>query len=265
MLPRLAATLATLCFLFAAIPAGAQTRVHGTLHDQASGEPLVGGTVTISTNRGRWNRVVRTDSVGGWEFRALMPGPYRLRAVRLGYRESGGEVEIGGDSLVEVRIRLAVEAVALEPLVVVTERPPEVSPVLRGFYDRMRSGPGRFVTRAEIADRHPGRVTDLLRGIPNIQISASGSGGQGGVLSRGSAAGRCSAVVFVDGMRISHPPGGGRGAAGGNVSIDDYVQPLDVEGIEIYRGESDTPAEFLTRWAGCGTIVIWTRRGGRRG
>ena len=50
--------------------------------------------------------------------------------------------------------------------------------------------------------------------------------------------------------------------------VDNYVPVIEmiqaeVEGIEIYRGESDTPAEFTTRWVQCGTVVVWTRRGFR--
>jgi hypothetical protein len=73
-------------------------------------------------------------------------------------------------------------------------------------------------------------------------------------------------VFFVDGMLVSQPSNGGpwRGGSRTDQAIDDYVHPNEVEGIEIYRGESDTPAEFITRWVGCGTVVIWTRRGEMR-
>lgn len=261
MRARPAALAAALALVLWHAPGEAQTRVHGTLLDDASGDALQGGSITISTNRGRWQRSVRTDSAGAWAFAGLVPGLYRLRGTRLGFREAGGELEIAGDTLIEVRLRMAAEAVLLEPLTVVGRIEPEVSPVLRGFYHRMRRGPGRFVTRAEIDDRRPSRVTDLLRTLPNVHVAAPRPGTGGGALSRGSAGGRCSVVVYVDGMLLTRPGSGSRGSA---LSVDDYVQPSDVEGIEVYRGESDTPAEFLTRNAGCGTIVIWTRRGGRR-
>lgn len=246
-------------------PLDAQTRVHGAVLEAASEQPLAGAVVTISTNRGRWQRSVRTDSAGAWGFAGLPRGPYRLHAARVGYRDASGELEIAGDTALSVSIRMAVEAVVLEPLTVIGRAVPEVSPVLRGFYERMRNGPGRFVTRAEIEDRRPSQVTDMLRGMPNVRLAAPGSGMGGGVLSRGSASGRCSVVVFVDGMRLTQATFGGRGVGSSDVPIDDYVHPGDVEGIEVYRGESDTPAEFMTRWVGCGTVVIWTRRGGRRG
>ena len=250
----------------AVIPCGAaaQTLVRGTLVDDATGEALAGATVVISTNRGRWQRSVRTDGVGGWRFESVAAGPYRLRSTRLGYREVAGDVAVAGDSLLEVHIRMSAEAVVLAPLTVVARQEPQVSPVLQGFYARLRRGPGRFVTRAEIEERQPSRVSDLLRGIPNLTVGASRGSPTGGVLSRGSASGRCSVVVFVDGMRLNVPTPSARGPQNSPVPIDDYVHPLDVEGVEIYRGESDTPAEFATRWVSCGTVVIWTRRGGRR-
>ena len=44
--------------------------------------------------------------------------------------------------------------------------------------------------------------------------------------------------------------------------IDEVISPGSVEGIEVYRGLSTVPAEFLNPDAECGVIAIWTRRGG---
>ncbi|RMH14199.1 MAG: hypothetical protein D6701_11515, partial [Gemmatimonadetes bacterium] len=41
----------------------------------------------------------------------------------------------------------------------------------------------------------------------------------------------------------------------------DLIRPEDIEAIEVYRGASEVPAEFGGSDAGCGAIVIWTRRG----
>ncbi|HLM68463.1 MAG TPA: TonB-dependent receptor plug domain-containing protein, partial [Longimicrobium sp.] len=170
------------------------------------------------------------------------------------------------DSVVELRLLMAVASVALEPVTVVARSPRRVSPTLRGFYQRMSNGPGRFVTREEIESRRPTRVTDVLRNMPNLNLIPGRGGMGGGTMSRGSSGGRCSVVFFIDGMLVSTPANGvpWRGGARTDRPIDDYVQPGDIEGIEIYRGESDTPAEFVTRYVSCGTIVIWTRRGEMR-
>jgi hypothetical protein len=56
--------------------------------------------------------------------------------------------------------------------------------------------------------------------------------------------------MWIDGQRA---PG---------IEIDE-LPVNDIEGIELYRGASTTPAQF---WQGsgpsCGTVVIWTRTPG---
>lgn len=264
---RVCLAAAGLAALLAARPATAQIQVRGVVLDAVSGAPISSARVHLSASRGRWREEMLTDSAGGFVFQDVRPGPYRLRARRVGYRESGGALRLSADSVVELQLRMSVASVALQPVTVVARSRRNVSPVLEGFYGRLERGQGRFVTREEIEARHPTRVTDMLRSIPNLNGSA-GRGGVGGMtLSRGSSGDRCTVVFFIDGMLVSQPSMGSpfRGGARQDQAIDDYVSPYEVEGIEIYRGESDTPAEFVTRWVGCGTIVIWTRRGEMRG
>lgn len=268
--------------LLAARPAPAQIVVQGILLDAASGTPIPSARVALTGTRGQWRGEMLTDSTGGFLFDDVRPGSYRLRTSRVGYRESRGALHLSADSVVQLELKMAVARVALEPVTVVARSRRNVSPVLEGFYGRLERGQGHFVTREEIEARRPGRVTDMLRGTSSLTSSSSRGGVGSGTLSRGSNGERCTVVVFVDGMLISQPSmsgtvvgggGGGRtrvgrGGGGGpreDQSIDDYVHPNDVQGIEIYRGESDTPAEFITRWVSCGTIVIWTRRGEPRG
>jgi hypothetical protein len=249
--------------LLAARPAISQVLVQGRLLDDASGAPIVGARVALTATRGRWRGELVTDSAGGFRFEDVRSGPYRLRASRVGYRDASGALRLSADSVVDIELRLAVAAVALAPLTVVGRSQRRVSPVLQGFYGRLERGQGRFVTREEIEARHPVRVTDMLRSIPNLNSSTARGGVGGATLSRGSSGDRCTVVFFVDGMLVSQPTMGSpfRGGPRHDQAIDDYVQPGEVEGIEIYRGEGDTPAEFVTRWVQCGTIVIWTRRG----
>ncbi len=263
--------------LLAARPAPAQILVHGVLLDAASNAPIPSAVVALTGTGGQWRGEMVTDSVGAFAFQDVRPGTYRLRTSRVGYRESRGALRLTADSIVQLELKMAMARVQLEPVTVVARARRGVSPVLQGFYARMEQGQGRFVTREEIQSRRPGRVTDMLRGIPNITSHGSRQGTGGGTITRGSSGDRCTVVVWIDGMMVSQPSAMGtatggsafrspRGAGGGggpreDQSIDDYVHPNDVEGIEVYRGESDTPAEFMTRWVSCGTVVIWTRRG----
>lgn len=263
----LVAGLAAAAALLAARPAPAQILVRGVLLDASTRAPITAARIALTATRGRWRGEMLTDSVGGFLFENVAPGPYSLRARRVGYRDSGGQLRLSADSIVELELRMAVASVALEPVTVVTRSQRNVGPVLEGFYRRLARGQGRFVTREEIETRHPSRVTDMLRNLPNLNSSAARGGVGGATMSRGSSGDRCTVVFFVDGMLVSQPSQQGspwRGGGRTDQAIDDYVHPNEVEGIEIYRGESDTPAEFVTRWVGCGTVVIWTRRGEMR-
>jgi hypothetical protein len=253
--------------LLAARPAPAQIQVRGTLVDASTRAPIISARIALVATRGRWRGEMLTDSVGGFTFDDVRPGPYSLRAQRVGYRDVGGQLRLSADSVVTLELRMAVNSVALEPVTVVTRSQRNVGPVLEGFYRRLARGQGRFVTREEIETRHPSRVTDMLRNLPNLNANAPRGGVGGSTMSRGSSGDRCTVVFFVDGMMVSQPSTMGGNWRGGarDQAIDDYVHPSEVEGIEIYRGESDTPAEFTTRWVGCGTVVIWTRRGEMRG
>jgi hypothetical protein len=71
--------------------------------------------------------------------------------------------------------------------------------------------------------------------------------------------GPCRPAVYVDGTYVF----GGRNTPAGTEGdrIDDYVIPTEVEAVEVYDSPGSLPAEFGGSRAGCGVVVIWTRRG----
>jgi hypothetical protein len=46
-------------------------------------------------------------------------------------------------------------------------------------------------------------------------------------------------------------------------TVDDVVDPRDIEAIEVYRSGADVPAQFggMGPFTRCGVVVVWTRRG----
>lgn len=42
--------------------------------------------------------------------------------------------------------------------------------------------------------------------------------------------------------------------------VIDQFSAVELDAIEVYRGASETPIEFGGRGAGCGTVLLWTRR-----
>ena len=116
--------------------------------------------------------------------------------------------------------------------------------------------------------------------VPGMRLGGTTVGGRRTVVSTRALRGwgSCPVQVFVDGFhmnrRIIRRAEGITAAlvdsSGGaifneesdpNFSIDDHIVPSSIEGIEVYKGTSDVPAEFWTPDAMCGTVVIWSRRG----
>lgn len=116
-----------------------------------------------------------------------------------------------------------------------------------GFEQRRRSGWGRYVTRDDILRRMPAHIQYMLEGFPGLQIV-----GNGQVRIARNVGLSCTASVFVDGMYLQ--------------AFDlNMIDVMSVYGVEVYRGSSDTPPQFQpVGRAGCGAVVIWTRRGVER-
>ncbi|HEU0014402.1 MAG TPA: carboxypeptidase regulatory-like domain-containing protein [Longimicrobium sp.] len=246
--------LALLLALAGAAPAAAQTVVAGRVLDDADVAPVAGTTVELLGRGDRPTAAARTDSAGGFHL-VVQPGRYRMRVGRVGYRGvTTQQLTLVHRDSVEVEVRLDKEVVLMSPLTVVGRK--YLNPHLQGFEERRRMGRGHFITREQIEERNAGRVSDLVTYAAGVRLTAPGRGSARG--SRGVASmrggGRCSAQIFVDGMLITRP--------GFDQSLDDYVDAEDVEGIEIYQG-MQVPAEFQARGSECGTVVVWTRRGGR--
>lgn len=242
-------------FVLLVVAATAQQPVmlHGRIADDVTSVGIAFVDVELIDGLGYVVGRTRTDPTGEFSFRVRRPGGYYLRTHHPGYEEATSPaLRLGQHDVVHVEMRLAVNAVLLAPLEIVARSPARSSPVLDSYRARLRSGLGTFITRAEIESRQPGYVTDLLATLPGVRLeyTAGGSNSRVVYMARGQS---CPADLYVDGMRVS------RGAP---VSIDELVSPPTVEAIEVYRGLSTIPAEFLSSESSrCGVVAIWTRRG----
>lgn len=264
----------------AAVPAAGQGWVSGRLRDTRDGEPVVRGSVVLLTAEGRIRREVETDSVGVFVFEGVTPGRFRLRASRVGYNTvQSGYLNLSHNDTVVVDMRVSVTEVVLDPVTVVARSAPRSSAMLRGFYERVDRGMGRYITRDAIERRNASYVTDLILTVPGVRSGGWQPGGRQLYLSRSFKTGPegCPMQFFVDNVHVNRSSSllatsavlsaGGDTTAdamisrGGQPSIDEFVDPVSVEGIEVYPGLGSVPAEFSSPQARCGTVVIWTRRG----
>lgn len=245
--------LPALAFVAMAGSAAAQT-ISGRVMDDVSGNPLESVHVVILDDEGHNFGETFSNEAGG--FRLVLPrsGDWVIAADLIGYGSVQSEpMEIGPDERVTVEIRMAVEAIPMEP-VVVTGRVAHMNSDIQAFYDRAErgrlSGLGRFVTREDIDRSAPLEPSDLLRTMPGIRVTRRATAwGSGSSIQMSSG---CVPAIFVDGTQINR--------FRASDDLDDFVAAYSIEGIEVYRGAGQQVGRFHDD-RGCGLILVWTRRG----
>jgi hypothetical protein len=225
---------------------GAQT-LRGTVLDASSRVPIAGTSIQVQSDRGSQPRRATTDSVGSFTINMSSAGLYTIVATRIGYIQHRGDtVRIRDSESVKVEIALDRSIVVLRPVIVV-ER---ISWLPDGFEQRRAAGFGRFLTRMDIENRRGSRTTDLLRGMPGLQLIPARRGrGSGNALMMRGTAGLCSPAVWIDGIPITD---------GGN-ALDDLLNPSALEAVEVYNSTTNAPIQYRT--GNCGVLLFWTRRG----
>ena len=232
--------------LFAAQQTAAQS-VRGKLLDQYTNEPIPNATVTLVTpDNSPVGPSVKSGNDGSFTIQAPRPGVYRLRAELPGYVAAmTPAIELAPGDQLNITWRLVAGVIQIRPVAIVANARP-TSPRLKGFMDRaQRRGFGYFITRDKIEQQRPFRVTDLLRTVPGLQVLPS-TRGFGDIVRTTEG---CTPAVYLDGSRF---PLMGE-------SIDDLINPMALEGIEVYSHAVEVPAEFQGPFATCGVIGLWTR------
>ena len=234
--------LGTVVFLFPSTQLGAQ-QIGGTVIDIVTGDPVPAVTVELVDTTSAVVLSVEADDAGRFVLAVPAPGAYEIAAHHDGYGSTtSAPFELEQEDTLTVEYRMAPDVIVLNP-VTVTASARRPSGRLGGFEERARrAAGGRFISREEIERRRPLHTSDLLVGMPGVQLVERGMGGNS-VLLRG-----CAPAVFIDGIRVR----------GGASSIDDLVSPIEIAGIEVYRGP-EVPVEFSGPGSGCGAILIWTQ------
>ena len=182
----------------------------------------IDGTVVDTTGRGiggvdvvvmGGSEVVRTNRAGAYRIDSVAPGPHLLRFRRLGLQPQTISVVTNPDDVTGVDVIMGPLVHRLD-VVEVQASNGEISRVPKVFADRMRTGMGIYITPAQIANHHAVKTSDLLRGIPGIEVvevgyTATVRTGRGVVTINGSA--YSDLPVYVN---DSYASGGGAPALG---------------------------------------------------
>lgn len=252
--PQLSLVLLALAALAAAPPrpASAQT-IMGVVVEHGTERRIPGVALLLIDDRGETRAETLADDSGAFILSAPGPGIFVVAAEMIGLASiRSGPLDLDPGEELVVEVRMAIEAVALDPLVV-TSRKQTMGHQLAGFHDRMargrRSGFGHFISREDVDRMMPLESTDLLRTAPGVRV-ITGRAGRGAGLRM---SGGCIPAIYVDGMQVNRSPMR-------NVSLDEIVPAMALEGIEVYRGPSAQQGSYYDS-NGCGLILVWTRRG----
>jgi hypothetical protein len=245
----------------AATPAAAQV-VKGRVILAGTDRGIADAAVFLLTAEGQRLASATTDTAGAFSVFAPRLGMFRLRAEHIGMTTvESAPFQVNVSQAVEVVLRMDVTAVPLDPLTVTARSDLDIG-FLAGYYERVarhdRVGFGHVFTRDRIQERQALDVADLLRDVPSVSV-VEVAGRLPSILFRTSR-GECIPKVYINGIRQNRgntPPS--------PAVVDEAVRPVDLEGVEVYRGINEMPAEYYDE-GHCGVILLWTRRdadGGR--
>lgn len=227
-----------LCFCAGGLRAQPTTSISGTTVDGRTGIPVVGAAITIPV----LSRSTTSDRTGKFVHAALEAGPYEVQVHAVGYTPASKSFQVSeGQAVVYTFVLTAIAPPDL-PKVLVTARGPSVGSRFDDFDRRRASKRGQFMTRSEIEARNAMSISDLLQSMRGLRFDCVGF--TCSVEAARSAHG-CAPAYFVDG-RLS-------------TTFGPSTPVRDIQGIEVYLGPSETPAEYLGPDSGCGAIGIWTK------
>jgi len=227
-------------------------RIQGRVVEEGTGTGVEAATIEL---RGT-DRVQISGEGGRFAFDRIPPGEYVLGVEHLAYASVSIPISIAeADAVYQVEIRVAPEAIALEPMVVEVRR----AGIQGSVRDRIEwmdlVGLGTSFDRAAIDASGAIRVSHLVSRIPGVQLRTIPGRTFGSEL-RLVPQQDCGPSVYIDGIRS--PLAG--------ATVDDMVSLGEVESVEVYRRLSELPGEFADDVARrCGAVVISTRRGWQPG
>lgn len=219
---------------------GQAVALTGQVRDR-NGDPVPNAEIALLRHDSALVRA-RADSSGNFRIPRLQRGEFTLRVRRLGYEPRDVDVTIERlDRPASIVVTLNESPAELNG-VSVNGDADEPDTRLRDFYTRRATNSfGHYIDAAAIGKRHPQYLSEILRAVPGVRITASRRIGNT-VTIRG-----CAPLVWIDGVRIP------------DAQLDEVVQPDEVAGMEVYGSFAGVPAQYFDRTATCGTILIWTR------
>ncbi|MBL0890830.1 MAG: SusC/RagA family TonB-linked outer membrane protein [Gemmatimonadaceae bacterium] len=228
--------------------------------DAANQRPIEAARVfLVGTNFGG-----QTTPEGRVLLRALAPGSYTVRVLRVGYTEQSRAVTVAAGSTQEIEVSLTAAAVNLAAVVTTAT----------GEQRRIEIGNATAnIDVAKVTEAAPvGNMNDLLNSrAPGVTVTSGTQAGTGArirVRGMNSVSLNNEPIWIIDGIRMtsnnasfSTPTGNGAGGntGGNNPSRVGDLNPEEIESIEIVKGPS--AATLYGTDAANGVILVTTKKG----
>ncbi len=215
--------------------------ISGRVADHESALGIPGAVVSLTSVVEGPSSVRRrgTNRDGRFFYSNLEPGTYLLSIDRFGYRSMHDTVRIPPGAQLRMHAELSVQAIKLDPVVVVVRSRSHPFTVIPGLEQRKRTGMGTFIDRKAIEEQKPFYVSDLLRTVPGVRLLRDEDLGYA-IRLRGG----CLPAIWIDGNRTQA------------TDIDLLLRPSDIQEVEVYRG-AEIPVRFGNN--PCGAVAFWTR------
>jgi hypothetical protein len=224
-------------------PLAAQAAITGVIKEDSSKAKVAGIEVIIQS----LDKKATTDTAGRFTLAGLAHGIHIILVRGIGYQPIRLQAYLVTNDTLEVELAIRKSVVELAPLEVTASAVPAG---LQEFEERRNFGQGDFIDWTRLRKEEFRRTSDMFRGLQGVRIAYDRNGQAFLSSSRGS----CPMQIVLDGLAIYKS-----GQPGGPPSIDLW-SIANLDAIEVYRGASTTPMQYTGKGAGCGTVVLWTRR-----
>jgi|GEM_PF-2355145 len=246
-----------------------RSRVLG-VYDGRTGDPIEGAKVSdMASGSSSLTTITGTVSL------VFLPeGGSVVKVQKLGYEPKMLPVTISLDdttALTLVMRPLAPGQGTLLPTVKTTAEAPYISPALRDFQEREKTGSaGYFISDTTLRKSEGHQLADVMRSrMPSVNFARGN--GRGVFLMKSPA---CSSSaggppqVFLDGVPLASdpppppPPGAKRRNPPPPNSIPfdlSQFQVSELAGVEWYPSTSQAPIDYSGTSGRCGVLLLWTR------
>lgn len=249
--------------LFGPFSLSGQAVLTGLVREDATGRLLSGVELLVEGS----SRSAVSDKSGEYAFKSVPKGRQVVLVRLVGFHPVRIRVDLGEGAVSRLDFTLVPFAVRLDPVVVAADVKRPGGMGREAFEERRSLGFGVFIDSLELRRSEDRRLSDLLRGRSGIVLAQSR-------FVTSSRTG-CYMQIIYDGQSVYSPavsippmpsarsarPARRPIAAASPFDINTFAVS-DLESIEMYRSLADMPLEFGGASAGCGTVVLWSRRGG---